>query len=98
MINCTLSQWLNATVCANCTACPSPLVTALPCSQFADSACRLCTMGFDPVDNECVPAVEMHETHNAYLFILLAAEVLVCACAARWWRRHNAHYMRLACI
>jgi hypothetical protein len=98
MTNCTLAQWLNGTVCTNCTPCASPLVTARPCGPLADTACRLCTMGFEAVDDACVPEVEMQETHKAYLFILLAAEVLVCACAARWWRRHDAHYMRLARI
>ena len=88
-MNCTATQWLNKTTCANCTVCSSPSVTALQCTPFADTACRLCTPGFEAIDDACSIAAENTEAQEFALFVLVVLEILMCACTLRWWKRHS---------
>jgi hypothetical protein len=54
--------------------------------------------GFEAVNDTCVIISDMQDAHSVVLFLLVVAEILVCACAVSWWKKHNVHYMRLAHI
>lgn len=94
-MNCTGYQWLNATTCANCSACSPPLVVARPCGRLFDATCRACMPGFAPVNGTCVLQDAPDDMRNLCIFLLVVLECLVCACAWRWWARLKSGYSRL---
>ena len=94
-MNCTAQQWLNASACANCSTCSPPLVTAIPCRAAADTVCRTCLAGLAAVNDTCVVPQSSDDLRNVALFMLAVMEILVCACAWRWWARQRADYQRV---
>lgn len=87
IMRCALGTWsrMGAHGCTPCTQCPEGSFRIAPCAPEHDTECHRCMGGFVPRNDSCVVQDE-EDDYGVALFLILVAEILLCATFCRWWK------------